>query len=78
MHGQPRFKYMVMSRDQNAKQNSNIKTGSKTFVTTEQFKCLGTTLTDQNSIHDEIKSILKSGKFSYHSVQSLLPSSLLS
>jgi hypothetical protein len=44
----------------------------------EQFKYLGTTLTDQNSIQEEIKSRLKSGSACYHSVQDLLVSSLLS
>jgi hypothetical protein len=54
-------KYMVMSRDQNAGQNGNIQIGYKSFETVEQFKYLGTTLTNQNSIHEEIKSRLKSG-----------------
>ena len=44
----------------------------------EEFKCLGTTLTNQNSILEEIKSRLKSGNACYHSVQNLLSSSLLS
>jgi hypothetical protein len=44
----------------------------------EQFKYLGTTLTNQNSILGEIKSRLKSGNACYHSVQNLLSSSLLS
>ena len=44
----------------------------------EDFKHLGTTLTDQNSIQDEIKSRLKSGNACYHAVQNLLSSSLLS
>jgi hypothetical protein len=39
---------------------------------------LGTTLTNQNSIREEIKSRLKSGNACYHSVQNLLSSSLLS
>jgi hypothetical protein len=43
----------------------------------EEFKYLGTTLTNQNSIHEEIKSRLKSGNTCYHSVQNLLSSSLL-
>jgi hypothetical protein len=69
---------MVMSRDQNAGQNGNIQTGNKSFETVEQFKYLGTTLTNQNSIHEEITSRLKSGNGCYHSVQNLLSSRLLS
>ena len=44
----------------------------------EQFKYLGTTLTNQNSIQEEIKSRLKSGNGCYYSMQNLLSSSLLS
>ena len=44
----------------------------------EQFKYLGTTLTNQNSIQEEIKSRLKLGNACYYSVQNLLSSSLLS
>jgi hypothetical protein len=44
----------------------------------KQFKYPGTTLMNQNSIHEEIKSRLKSGNASYHSVQKLLSSSSLS
>ena len=39
---------------------------------------LGTTLTNQNSIAEEIKSRLRSGNACYHSVQNLLSSRLLS
>ena len=39
---------------------------------------MGTTLTDQNSIQEEIKSRLKSGNALYYSVQNLLSSRLLS
>jgi hypothetical protein len=34
-------KYMVMSRDQNAGQNHNIKTDNKSFERVEQFKYFG-------------------------------------
>jgi len=44
----------------------------------EEFKCLGTSLTNQNYIQEEIKSRLKSGNVCYHSVQNHLSSSLLS
>jgi hypothetical protein len=44
-------KYIVMSRDQNAGQNGNIQKGNESFETVEQFKYLGTTLTNQDSIH---------------------------
>ena len=44
----------------------------------EEFKYLGTTLTNQNSIHEEIKSRLKLGNACYYSVQNILSSSLLS
>jgi len=39
---------------------------------------LETTLINQNSIQEEIKSLLKSGNACYHSLQNLLSSSLLS
>jgi hypothetical protein len=43
-----------------------------------QFKYLGTTVTNQNLIQEEIKRRLNSGNACYHSVQSLLSSRLLS
>ena len=71
-------KYMVMSRDQNAGRSLNTKTDNRSFKRVEQFKYLGKTLTNQNSIQEEIKSRVKSGKACYHLVQNLLPSSFLS
>jgi hypothetical protein len=50
-----------MSRDRNAEQNINIKRDNESFEAVTQFKCLRTTLTSQNSIHDEIKSRLSRG-----------------
>ena len=43
----------------------------------EEFKYLVTTLTNKNSIQEEIKSRLKAGNACYQSVQNLLSSSLL-
>jgi len=44
----------------------------------EEFKCLGTTLKNKNSIQEEITSRMDSGDACHHSVQNLLSSSLLS
>ena len=51
---------------------------NSTFERVEEFKYLGTTLTIQNSIQEEIKSRLWSGNACYHSMQNLLSSKLLS
>jgi len=71
-------KYMVMSRDRNAGQSHSTKTDNSSFERVEEFKYLGTTLTNQNSIQEEIKSRLKVGNACYRSVQNLLSSILLS
>jgi hypothetical protein len=55
-----------------------MKIDNSSFERVEEFKYLGTTLKNQNSIQEEIKSRLKSGNACYHSVQNLLSSSLLS
>ena len=70
-------KYMVMSQDQNAGQSHSIKIDSA-FERVEEFKYLGTTLTNQNSNQEEINSRLKLGNACYYSVQNDLSSSLLS
>ena len=44
----------------------------------EEFKSLGTNLTNQNSIAGEIKNRLRSGNACYHSMHNLLSSRLLS
>jgi len=54
-------KYLVMSRDQNAGRSHNTKTDNISFERVEEFKYLGTNLTYQISIQEEIKSRLKSG-----------------
>jgi hypothetical protein len=66
-----------MSRKK-AGQRQSIKIWNRSFESLAKFKYLGITLTDQNCIHEEIKSILNSGNACYHSVQSLLSSRLLS
>ena len=47
-------KYMVMSRDQNAGRNRSVRTDNSTFQRVEELKYLGKTLTNQNSIAEEI------------------------
>ena len=69
---------MVISRDQDAGQSDSIKNDNISFERVEEFRYLGTTLTNQNSIQEEVKSRLKSGNASYYSLQNLLCSSLLS
>jgi hypothetical protein len=73
-----RTKYMLLSRQQNAGQNQDIKIANRWFENVSQLKYLGTTVTNQNLIHEEIKRRLSSGNASYHSVQSPLSSRLLS
>ena len=55
-----------------------MKTDNSSFERVDEFKYVGTTLTNQNSIQEEIKSRLNSGNVCYHLVQNLLSSSLLS
>ena len=55
-----------------------MKIDNNFFEKVEEFTYLGTTLTNQNSIQEEIKSRLKSGNACCYSVQNLLSFSLLS
>jgi hypothetical protein len=64
--------------NQKAGQKHSIKIANRSFEDVEKFKYLGTTLADQNCVHEEINSRLNSGNACYHSVQSVLSSRLLS
>jgi hypothetical protein len=68
---------MFLSRHQNAGQNHDIKLGNRCFENVAQFRYLGTTITNQNLIQEEIKRRLNSGNAYYHSVQNCLFSRLL-
>jgi hypothetical protein len=67
-----------MSRCQKAGQRLGIKRANRPFADVAKFKYLGTTITDQNCMQEEIKNRLNLGNACYHSVQSLLSSRLLS
>jgi len=49
-------KYMVMSRDQNAGRIQSVRIDNSTFERVEEFKYLGTTLTNQNCVEEEIRA----------------------
>jgi hypothetical protein len=67
-----------MSRSQKIGQKHSIKIANRSFEYVAKFKYLGTTLTDQNHMHEEIKSRPNWGNACYHWVHSLLSSHLLS
>jgi hypothetical protein len=68
---------MLPSRHQNVGQNRDLKIANRFFENVSQFQYLGTTVTNQNLIQEEIKRRLKSGNAFYHLVQDLLSSRLL-
>jgi hypothetical protein len=70
-------KYMLLSHHRNAGQNHDITIANTCFENVAQFIYLGTTITNQNLIHEKIKTRLKSGNACHHSVQNLLSSHLL-
>jgi hypothetical protein len=69
---------MLVSQDQNAGQNGEIKIRNRSFENVSQFKYLGTTVTNLNLNQKEIYRRLNSANAFYHSVQNLLFSRLLS
>jgi hypothetical protein len=70
-------KYMLMSHKK-AEQKLRIRIVNRSFEGVAKFKYLGTTITDQNCMQEEIKSRLNSRNACYHSAQSVLSSRLLS
>ena len=69
---------MSMPRDKSAGRSYSMEIDNSSIERMEEFKYLGTRLTNQNSIQEEIKSRLKLGNACYYSVQNVLSASLLS
>jgi hypothetical protein len=67
-----------MYRQQNAGQNQNLMTANKTSEHGAKFKYLSVTVTNQDYIHEEARSIAISGNTCYHSVHNHPSSHLLS
>jgi hypothetical protein len=64
-------KCIFMFCEKNAGQNYNIKTANTAFEHEAKFRCLETTLKNQNYMHEKMKSSLNLGNACYHSVQNL-------
>jgi hypothetical protein len=74
---QENIKCMLMSRSQNIRQKHSIKRANGSFADVAKFRYLGTTVTDQNCMHEEINNRLNSGNACYNLVQSLSSTCLL-
>ena len=62
-----KIKTHFVSRDQNAGRSHSTKIDNSSSERVEELKYLGTTLTNKNSIQEEIKSRLKLGNACYYS-----------
>jgi hypothetical protein len=71
-------RYIIMSLHPNSGQNQNIRIANESFENVAKFKYWGTTLTNQNDIHEEIRSRLYSGNVCCYSDQNLLSPCLVS
>jgi hypothetical protein len=70
-------KYMEIGCNQGIIANEHITISSNSYEKVKTFKYLGSLLTNQNSIQDEIKCRLKAGNSCYYSVHTILSSRLL-
>jgi len=70
--------YIVMSCHQRVRKNHSFLTDNKSFENIAKCKYMGTTVTNQNCIHEKITSRLNSRNVCYYSAQSLLFCLLLS
>jgi hypothetical protein len=68
---------MTMSRHPNSGQNQNIRISNESCEKVATSKYLGTTMTNEKDIHEEIKSRLNSVNACYYSVQNILNSRLV-
>jgi hypothetical protein len=59
---------MLVSHYQNAGQNRDIIIANKYSENVSPIKCLGTRVTNQNLIQEEIRRRLNAGNACYHSV----------
>ena len=60
-----KMKYMEIGRHRGVIANALIKIGSNSYEKVETFKYLGSLLTNQNSIQEEIKCRFKAGNSCY-------------
>ncbi|PNF40632.1 hypothetical protein B7P43_G05904 [Cryptotermes secundus] len=62
-----------MSRRRNAGQNHDMKIADRSFVNGAKFEHLGTKVSLQHLIHEEVKSSLNSDNACYNSFQMMKP-----
>ena len=68
------IKYVEIGRHRGMITNVNIRIGSNSYEKVKTFKYLSPSVTNQNSIQEEIKCRLTAGNSYYFSVQTLLSS----